>query len=147
MLALNAAHAAVTAPLDGAGLERLLAQAHLALGRRDGRAYVIAIHGAADHDGTNFRWLAARQERMLYVDRVLVATDLQGRGIGRALYEVVIAAAEAEGLAVTCEVSLRPPNPGSMAFHEALGFAAIGRGTPAPGKEVCYLMRQAAALG
>jgi len=27
---------------------------------------------------------------------------------------------------VTCEVNLHPPNPGSLRFHEGLGFRALG---------------------
>jgi predicted GNAT superfamily acetyltransferase len=43
-----------------------------------------------------------------------------------------------------CEVNLVPPNPGSLAFHERLGFAACGEADdPRNGKRVRYLLRPA----
>jgi hypothetical protein len=75
------------------------------------------------------------------MDRIVVAPGLRGTGVGRALSERVFAGAEARGVPVPWEVNRRPPDPGSEAFHAALGFAEIGRALPAPGKEVRYLVR------
>ena len=140
-LAANAAVADATSPLDTAGLDALLACAACAPATADGRAFAIALPETAAHDGPNFRWLQARVARFLYVDRVVVDAGLRRTGAGRALYGAVIAAADATGRPVVAEVNRVPPNPGSDAFHAAMGFAEIGRGTPAPGKVVRYLRR------
>jgi predicted GNAT superfamily acetyltransferase len=42
------------------------------------------------------------------------------------LYNKVINHAEQLGVPVTAEVSLRPPNPGSMRFHNRHGFEKVG---------------------
>jgi predicted GNAT superfamily acetyltransferase len=74
--------------------------------------------------------------------RVVVAPEARGRGLGRRLYEDLAATAGARPLC--CEVNLVPPNPGSLAFHERLGFAACGEGDdPRNGKRVRYLIRAA----
>jgi GNAT superfamily N-acetyltransferase len=47
-------------------------------------------------------------------------------GIGSLLYQNVVAYAHRLGCPVTAEVSLRPPNPGSVRFHARHGFDEIG---------------------
>ena len=140
-LALNAEHAEATSPLDAAGLEALLSACLLAPARADGRALLLAFGPGAAYGSPNYRWVSERYGDFVYIDRVIVGRELQGRGVGRALYGEVFAAARARGAPVLCEVNLVPPNPGSDAFHAALGFAEVGRGTPAPGKEIRYLAR------
>jgi len=140
-LALNADHAEATSPLDAARLEAMLATACAAPACPDGRAFLVAFDEGAAYDSPNFLWVRARLPRFLYVDRVVVAPDRRRAGLGRALYDVMLRAAERRGVPVACEVNAVPPNPVSDAFHAALGFAEIGRGAPAPGKEVRYLLR------
>lgn len=56
---------------------------------------------------------------------IYVARDLQGRGIGRALYVELIARARAAGFhLLTAGVTL--PNEGSVKLHEAVGFRYVG---------------------
>ena len=60
---------------------------------------------------------------------------------GAALAEADLAAIAA-GRPLCCEVNLVPPNPGSLASHDRLGFAACGEGDdPRNGKRVRYLIR------
>jgi predicted GNAT superfamily acetyltransferase len=89
---------------------------------------MLALPPGLDHDSPNYRWGCANRSHLIYVDRIVVAPDARGLGIGRALYDPVIEAARREGHGrVLCEVNERPPNPGSLAFHKALGFREIGR--------------------
>jgi hypothetical protein len=130
--------------LDDADLSALLAQA--ALVRIAARAAgplgtVVAFAPGADYASANYRWFCRRYPAFLYVDRVVVDPQARGRGVGRALYDAVIAAAEAgHGGRVTCEVNLDPPNPGSMAFHARLGFREVAR-RDNDGKTVAMLLR------
>ena len=44
---------------------------------------------------------------------------------------------------MTCEVNLRPPNPGSMAFHRAMGFDEVGtQNTEGGSKTVSLLVKR-----
>lgn len=100
--------------------------------RLDG-AIVVLGPGVA-YDSPNYRYYEERLSAGLapgpfrYVDRIVVAPDIQRRGVGRRLYEAVFDDARHAGAAeVTCEVNLDPPNPGSQAFHRRLGFVEVAR--------------------
>jgi len=56
---------------------------------------------------------------------VYVARGWQGRGVGRALLEELVARAEAAGL-WTVQTSIFPENPGSLALHLRCGFRVVG---------------------
>ena len=143
LLALNNDHAEELSLLDRAGLDALLREAFYArrLGALD--AALIAFDQDADYASPNFLWFRERYPRFVYVDRVLVAPRARGRGLARALYEDLFAPARAAGHdRIVCEVNRNPPNPGSDAFHAALGFAEVGAADIHGGaKTVRYLMR------
>ena len=91
-------------------------------------AFVLAFREGADYDSVNFRWFSDRYSHFLYVDRVVVSSSLQGRGLGRILYEAVFAHARTSGVpVVTCEYDIDPPNPRSERFHARFGFSEVGR--------------------
>ncbi|MGA7148467.1 MAG: N-acetyltransferase family protein [Microbacterium sp.] len=56
---------------------------------------------------------------------VYIARDARGQGVGRALLEAFIAAAEGAGV-WTIQSSIFPDNAASLRLHEALGFRVIG---------------------
>lgn len=142
LLALNNAHAAETSWLDRSQWDRLTGGATLALAVPEAAGFVVAFDQGAAYDSPNFLWLRNRFERFLYVDRVVVAKAHRGRGIARALYGAVIAAAAGAGLGrVVAEVNRHPPNPVSDAFHEALGFRPLATRDLSPEKSVRYLER------
>lgn len=149
VLALNTAHAAETSLLDEVALRALIEQAFLAatVTGPDGlAAFLIALDQDATYASPNFRWFQARYPRFVYVDRIVTAPAWRGRGLARALYEDLFARAQAAGHArIACEVNRLPPNPGSDAFHAALGFSEAGTAAIHGGsKTVRYLLREAA---
>ncbi|WP_408589115.1 GNAT family N-acetyltransferase [Novosphingobium sp.] len=148
MLALNQAHVLETSSLDYAALENLIEQAfHVGTCDSGGMdAFLIAVDQDADYDSPNFLWFRQRFTRFVYIDRVIVAESQRQRGWGRRFYADLFAAAEAAGHdVVCCEVNQVPPNPGSDAFHRALGFEPVGTATLAGGvKTVSYLVRKLA---
>lgn len=90
-------------------------------------AFLLALAPGAAYASENYRWFSTHRPGSLYVDRIVVAPHGHGRGVGRALYAAVDAAATRAGLAeLTCEVNLDPPNPESLAFHRRLGFTQVG---------------------
>ncbi len=144
LLALNNAHAVELSLLSAGRLRQLLAAAFHARVAADGAALLIAFDQGADYDSPNFRWFQARYQRFVYVDRVVVAPAARGRGLARALYADLIAAAAGAGHdRVCCEVNSAPPNPASDAFHAALGFHEVGSAHLADrDKAVRYLIRK-----
>ncbi len=140
MLALNAAHETETGPVDTETLSAMLATAFLWReegGGADG--FLIAFDQDAAYDSPNFHWFRARYPRFAYVDRVIVAPHARGRGLARCFYDALaIAARKAGHERIVCEINLDPPNPGSAAFHDALGFAIVGEALLANGKTVSY---------
>ncbi|MEO0992504.1 MAG: GNAT family N-acetyltransferase [Pseudomonadota bacterium] len=139
LLALNNAHAVETSHLEAAEWETMLAEAFAALSvEADG--FVLAFDQSADYDSTNFLWFRNRFDRFVYVDRIVVSGSARGRGLARSLYSALFDAARAAGHArVVCEVNQAPPNPGSDAFHKALGFRPLETRILSPEKTVMYL--------
>ncbi|MFY8143737.1 MAG: GNAT family N-acetyltransferase [Caulobacter sp.] len=144
LLALNNAHAVELSWLEPERLARLVAEAFLA--RRVGvaDALLLTFDQDADYDSPNFLWFRARYPTFVYVDRVVVADSARGRGLAKALYDDLFAAAKAAGHArIVCEVNSDPPNPASDAFHAALGFVPVGTAEIHGGKKtVTYLERR-----
>lgn len=127
VLALNNEHAVLLAWLEAPKLSRMLGEAFYARHIGNGEAFIIAFDQSADYDSPNFHWFRERHPRFVYIDRICVSTDGRGRGHGRRMYEDLFAAAKRAGhTVVTCEINAEPPNPGSDAFHAALGFNEVG---------------------
>ena len=130
LVAINDAAAPAVPITPAAELAELIALSRLALVADDGEpaGFLIALAPGRAYASENYAWFSARSGDFLYVDRIVLAPRLQGRGVGPRLYAAVDEAARADGSTeVTCEVNLRPPNPGSLAFHTRLGFVEVGR--------------------
>ena len=142
LLKLNNDSVENLSPLDADSARRLLSQCFMAAHIGDG-ALLLALDQDAAYDNPNFRWFKERYDRFVYVDRVVVGRYLRGQGIGRALYGTLFSRASAKGhTRVVCEVNLDPPNPESDAFHQAMGFEAVGQAhLPDRGKTVRYFAR------
>lgn len=111
-------------------LAELVAMSRLALVADDGEVagFVVALPPGLPYASENYTWFSARSQDFLYVDRIVLHPRLQGQGVGPRLYAAVEDAARADGATeITCEVNVRPPNPGSLAFHTRLGFTEVGR--------------------
>jgi predicted GNAT superfamily acetyltransferase len=143
ILALNNAHAVETSLLDEARLKSMLDEAFLATRIGDVDAFLIVFDQNARYDSPNFAWFQAKYPDFVYVDRIITGPNARGRGYARALYEDLFEKAAVRGQKrVVCEVNVDPPNPGSDAFHSALGFAEVGRQLlPGSGKTVRYLSK------
>ena len=90
-------------------------------------AFLIALRPGAGYDSVNYQWFEQRYPDFVYVDRVAVDASARGRGLGRALYDDLVRYARKVASPIVCaEVNLRPPNPGSIVFHERYGFQRVG---------------------
>jgi L-amino acid N-acyltransferase YncA len=89
------------------------------------------IRLVAVRDGRVAGWaaLAAKSERACYrgvaENSVYVAAAQQGRGIGRALLDELIARSEAAGI-WTLEAGIFPENKASLRLHLGCGFRLVG---------------------
>jgi predicted GNAT superfamily acetyltransferase len=89
-------------------------------------AFLLSLGQGQPYESENYRWFEARGVRHQYIDRIVVSDSAKGTGVGRAFYESVFERARERGAnEVTAEVNLEPPNPGSVAFHERLGFRQL----------------------
>ncbi len=120
--AVNAISADRLRWLAGAAREFLVADSG---GRLVG--FLLVLPPEAAYDSPNFLWFRSRYAGFLYIDRIVVRRDMRGRGVGAALYRELLSRAGSTVELLTCEVNLRPPNPGSLAFHAAQGFREVGR--------------------
>lgn len=104
---------------------------------------VVTLGPGQPYDSLNYAWFLERYENFLYIDRVVVAPEAKGRGIGRRLYEDVFARACTGGRPhVLSEVNVDPPNPDSLAFHTRLGFEKVAeRLNEREGKVVAMMVR------
>jgi uncharacterized protein len=129
--ALNDAEVPRVGHLGAGGLAALLVHADLALvAERSGQivGFAIAIAPGAAYTSPNYRFFEARGSDHLYLDRIAVAANARRQGVAGALWDAVEDRARRCGRAeITCEVNVRPPNPGSLAFHLGRGFVEVGR--------------------
>lgn len=143
----NAAYPAV--PVSSAPeLAELAALAEPALvAEEDDRivGFLFAIAPGSSYTSENYLYFAKRAARTgassLYIDRIVIASDARGSGLGRRFYDAVFARARAtERAEVTCEVNIEPPNPSSLAFHARLGFERVGEQSTKGGAFVVALL-------
>jgi len=130
VLKLNDAAAPVINPLTEDELAALFEMCDVRLVATDRNhqllAFMLSMGPGQPYASENYRWFEDRGIRHQYIDRIVVSPLAKGTGIGRALYESVFERARERGAnEVTCEVTIRPVNPGSIAFHERLGFRQL----------------------
>ena len=144
-LKINEAFVHWLSPLDEAQLAWVLERADYARQIDNAQAVLIGYAHDVDYpDHKNLRWLRARFDKFLYIDRIIIDSAAQGKGYARALYEDFEAEARRRGLPrLVCEVNTKPDNPGSHRFHLKMGFKAIGDADyPEYDAAVRYYMKQ-----
>ena len=102
--------------------------------------FLMAMRPGEAYESPHYQWFSRAYDNFVYVDRIAVASDGKGRGIGRALYEDLEREVKPDAKLITCEVNLLPPNPDSFAFHTRLGFAEVGQLESEGGKKKVSLM-------
>ena len=92
-------------------------------------AFCITFDPGAPNAGDNHRWFAERYKSFVYLDRIAIDSNHQNRGLGVLLYLAVEQHMlnSGEYSLLCCEVNLEPPNPGSVRFHQRIGFTEVGQ--------------------
>ena len=95
-------------------------------------AFCITFDPTAPDAGDNHRWFAERYKSFVYLDRIAIDSNHQNRGLGALLYQSVEQHMihSSEYSLLCCEVNLEPPNPGSLRFHQHIGFTEVGQSIP-----------------
>ena len=106
--------------------------------------FLLALRQGANYGSPNYQWFSKNYESFGYVDRVVVGSLYRSGGVGRMLYDDLRSVC-ADVPVLCCEVNLRPPNAGSLAFHHVLGFREVGQQTTEDGAKRVSL--QAMTLG
>ena len=132
VLAINESGVPGVGPIEAPALAHLVDESSMALVatvddpiREIVAGFCLVLPPGADYGSVNYRWFSERYDDFVYLDRVAIAPEFQGRGLGRTLYDEVERRAEAAWFLL--EVNLRPRNDGSLAFHDRLGFAEVGQ--------------------
>lgn len=140
VVALNETVVAVTSPMDTGRFAELLALSRFAeVAERDGRVagFILAMAEGAAYDNGNYAWFSDALKGFVYIDRVVVAAETRGSGLGGQFYQRLATRAREHGARwLAAEIDSDPPNPGSLSFHQRLGFAAIGERRLDSGKAV-----------
>ena len=88
--------------------------------------FVICMPPGTGYGSLNYAWFNERYEAFVYVDRIAVSQNCRNKNIGTQLYNHVVDFASQDDVPVAAEVSLKPPNPGSMRFHSRFAFKEVG---------------------
>ena len=126
-------------------VEALLELASFAVGIFDLEellGFVICMPPGTQYASLNYSWFNERYDSFVYVDRIAVSEQHRNKSIGAHLYDFVVEAAMNTNAPVAAEVSLKPPNPGSMRFHSRFQFEEVGV-LHHDSKSVTMLMRPA----
>jgi predicted GNAT superfamily acetyltransferase len=101
-------------------------------------AFCVTFAPDAPDAGDNHRWFAERYKSFVYLDRIAIDPNHQNRGLGALLYQSVEQhmLASADHSLLCCEVNLEPPNPGSLRFHQRIGFTEVGQSIPEYAKSI-----------
>ena len=102
--------------------------------------FLIALTPGKDYHSLNYKWFEKKFNSFMYVDRIVIDLAYQSNGFGWAFYNDLREFTEGRSPRITCEVNLRPPNEGSIIFHEKYGFRQIGNQETEGGNKEVSLM-------
>ena len=88
--------------------------------------FVLCLLPKSNYGSLNYAWFNERYDKFIYVDRIAVLTTCRYMGVGSLLYQEVVKYSERHNVMIAAEVSLKPPNEGSMRFHYRFGFRDVG---------------------
>lgn len=146
VLSINEESQPHVAALDAHELHRLLgiSQDHL-VAEQQGQVsgYALSFSRDSAYDGEEFLMFKKLVlEPFIYIDQVAILPSTQKSRLGQQLYGVLELLARTRGASsLCCEVNISPPNPGSRAFHNRMGFELIRPFMTGDGRSVELLQK------
>ena len=110
--------------------------------QRDGyiAGFCMCMPPGTTYDSPNYLFFVDRYDDFVYLDRVAITAEYQGRGIGPMLYREVERRTTAPYF--TLEVNVKPLNEGSLRFHTREGFEEVAQLETRPGKIVSLMVKR-----
>lgn len=102
--------------------------------------FCLVLKPGEKYESPNYAYFCERLSDFIYLDRVAVTRDYQGKGVGAALYRHVEQSTDAHNFAL--EVNTKPLNEGSLRFHAREGFVQMEELETRPGKMVSLMVKQ-----
>ena len=88
--------------------------------------FVICFRENSEYKSPNYNYFKNKEDKFLYIDRVVIKESHRRRGAGSYLYEHLYDLVEKEGIPLCCEVNIMPKNQISLNFHYKKGFKDDG---------------------
>ncbi len=91
------------------------------------QACLIALDKGKEYESVNYKWFSDRYDNFIYIDRVIVSEDCQGKGYGKFIYKRIFEKAKNDGYKfIAAEINIKPINTPSLSFHQMCGFKQVG---------------------
>ena len=145
-LELNNVNAPAVGEIDRSQLEFLIEHSlySFAIGAETLHAFCITFAPGAPYTSVNYQWFSKKYSDFVYLDRIVVSEKMRNQSLGAKLYTAVEQRMLKDRCAplLTCEVNLKPPNLGSIRFHDRIGFREVGQQDSKPGLTVSLLAKK-----
>ena len=88
--------------------------------------FVICFREGSEYKSSNYNYFKNKEDKFLYIDRVVIKESHRRRGAGSYLYNHLYDLVKKEGIPLCCEVNIMPKNQISLNFHYKKGFKDDG---------------------
>ena len=89
--------------------------------------FLIALLRGRPYKSVNYKWFEDRYKSFIYVDRIVISSDHQDKGIGSFFYDHIKLSFHDRLKSMVCEINLIPKNDQSINFHKKYGFTEVGQ--------------------
>ena len=89
--------------------------------------FLIALLPGHLYKSANYKWFENRYKSFIYVDRIVISSDYQDKGIGSFFYDHIKFSFHDLLNSMVCEINLIPKNDQSINFHKKYGFTEVGQ--------------------
>ena len=89
--------------------------------------FLIALLPGHPYQSVNYKWFENRYKSFIYVDRIVISSDHQDKGIGSFFYDHIKLSFHDLLNSIVCEINLIPKNDQSINFHKKYGFTEVGQ--------------------
>lgn len=100
--------------------------------------FMVVMAPGSAYKSLNYQYFSGHYSDFHYVDRIVIAKEYRGKGVGSKLYQHLFDRVSSG--VITCEVNLKPYNEDSIKFHSSKGFKEVARQQTEKGNKMVSLM-------
>jgi len=89
--------------------------------------FLIALLPGLPYKSVNYKWFENQYKSFIYIDRIVISSDHQNKGIGSLFYDHIKFSFHDRLNSMVCEINLIPKNDQSINFHKKYGFIEVGQ--------------------